>query len=408
LASKDFGRFSLLRNAAFPFFDGASGRIGPVVRAAFTIVLAAAILGAQESRPASRPASRPVAESRPRSLRDLADLGGDLVDAVKGDGGWGKVNRLSREGFELQQQGRIDEALACFERIAEEVPDARTISWLMIVSVHLDRGDVDAAVDAVERDLAAPGGDAEDHMYAYRSLAEFEERRGNFAKALDAWKQASPVEGAEMIADSYGEAYAQEFGIARCEFRLGRVDAALRRFEAGLKKLNGLGKDDPYEEIHRGEASKMAFLYVEDAGRAGRIAEAKTFAATLTAEVRGLVLDAIRIVDAWLTRDPAVLAKVLAGMKPDGEQVEGAGRLMGELGAGGIAWLARGIETGDPMAIRMAATSGRRELLPALDKRAAAAGPDAETLDEAIRQLDAATTRPASRPSSRPASRPAK
>src|SRR5688572_9971482 len=87
---------------------------------------------------------------------------------------------------------------------------------------------------------------------------------------------------------------------------------------------------------------------------ADRIAVARAFAATLPLSVKTLVLDSVRIVEAWLAKDPAAIARVAAEKGLDSIQLDGAGRLIGELGDGGIAFLARGIEARDVNVVRLA------------------------------------------------------
>jgi len=67
-----------------------------------------------------------------------------------------------------------------------------------------------------------------------------------------------------------------------------------------------------------------------------------------------------------------------------------------------MALLVRGVEVGDPSAIRLAANCRRRELLQALRKREAAAAENAPVVARAIETLEYATTRPAFRSASRP------
>lgn len=350
------------------------------MRTALVILTCVAALHAQESRSESRVATRPTDESRPGSP-------GDLVDA----------DRVVEEGIDLQRQGRFDEALQCFARLGREFPDThRTTSCLLMVQLHERRGDIDAAIEVIDRDLSKAGSEAEPAESVYGELGRLLERRGDWAKALEAWKRATPCEDSNRWDRESGLSFDQELGIARCEFHLGHVESTLKRLEGCLRRVRTI--DGGVEAwLRRWEASRIAFAYAEYSGRSGRIATARPFAATLPPSLRALVLNSIRIVEAWLTKDPAAVARVAAENIVD-PFLEGAGRLIGELGDDGIAFLARGIEAGDTNVVLLAGRSRRRELLPALEKRSSAEGEDYGAVTDAIARIEFATTRPASRP----------
>lgn len=347
---------------------------------------------AQESRPESRSASQPVAQSRPAaSLRDLVDVGQDIVDALKGDRSraFRAADRVVQEGFALHKEGRDDEALKCFERLGKEFPETHTtISWMLVVSVHQDRGDLDAAVQVVEHALAESGDDDYKKNLAYIYLGMLQERRGDWRKALEATEKVKPLEADDYLGNE------RQFRIVRCRFHLGEVDAALKLMETCLRTAGAA--DGPYAELNRMGNAEMAAIYAEYSGRSGRLAEARKFAATLPVDRRTLVLDSVKVVEAWLTKDAAAVLKVVAETNLDEQQIRAAGRLLGELGPPAIELLTPRIAAGDPTSIKLAGASGRRELLEPLQKRSAI-DPDSEAVAYAIQTLEAAASRPASR-----------
>jgi tetratricopeptide (TPR) repeat protein len=352
---------------------------------ALTVLLAAQVV-AQESRE-SRPASRGTADSRAASLRDLVEAGRTVVDLLKGEGSWGAADRLRQEGFALLKGGRDDEALTCFERLGKEFPQTRTSSMMLVVHVHVKHENFDAAVEFVENFLAGSAEDEDARNFGYLTLAGLHERRGDWTKALEAAEKSKPLDEGW---DFYGEV-ARQLRIARCRFHLGEIDAALKLLEEALAK-------GQVARFWASVMSEVATTYAEYSGRSGRLLSAQKFAATLPPERRTLVLDSIKVVEAWLSKQPAVVMKVVAQLTLDDEQIRAAARLLIGLGPDAVGLLARGIETADVTAIRLAGASGRRELLAPLDKRYAAAGPDMDAVVTAIQNLESVESRPASRP----------
>jgi tetratricopeptide (TPR) repeat protein len=356
------------------------------------------LLVSQESRE-SRPTTRPSGESRPAWLGDLVAAGMDLLGQWKSEASWRAADRVVQEGFAAKREGRHDDAVRLFERVGREFPDSHTtISWMLIVSVHQDRDDLDAAVRVIENALAAAVDD-DDRSYALHCLATIHERRGDWLKALQAAEKWKPLEG--TIAELFGTATAahRQFRIARCRFHLGEIDTALKLLEAILVGgiYDGVAEDLVVRARQR-LASQVAATYAEYSGRSGKLAEARNFATRLGPQHRVLVLDSIRVVEAWLSKDPAAIMKIVAESKLTDEQVEAAGKLVADLGPQAINLLSRRIEAADVSAIRLAGSSGRRELLAPLEKRYEAAGPDNQAVIDAIQNLEAVTSRPSSRP----------
>jgi tetratricopeptide (TPR) repeat protein len=365
---------------------------------AVAVMILTGLLSGQDSRE-SRPASRPAAESRQASLRDVVDAGRDLLDRLKGEGAWRAADRIVQEGFAAQREGRHDDAVRCFERVGKEFPKTHTtISWMLMVSVHVDRNDLDAAVAVVENALEA-AVENDDRSFAYSYLGTLHERRGDWRKALDATEKWHPLEsdiaeicGTETVAN-------RQFRIARCRFHLGEIDAALKLLESLLSDgISDVPDEDPIAAARQSLTSEVGATYAEYSGRSGRIAGAKSFAATLRPRRRTLVLDSLKVVEAWLSKDPAAVLKVVSEAKLDDEQLSAAGRLMVELGRPAIEHLVRKIEAADVTAIRVAGVSGHRELLAPLEKRHEAAGTDIDDVIKAIQSLECIESRPASRP----------
>jgi hypothetical protein len=366
------------------------------MRAILAAVVLAPVLAAQESRPESRAESRPAADSRKTSLKDLGEVGGDIVAALQGRTRQRAASKLLREAFDHMNAERLDEALESFDRLRTDFAEThRTAAWTMMVMIHERRGDVDSAIDLVEHEMGRTDGESASPEFFHSSLARLFELKKDWVRALEAWKQAPPLEGAERLSLQFS----QEEGIARCEFNLGRVESSLKRLETCLSKIVEAEEWTQENESwwRRMQAWRIAFTYAEFSGRSGRIATARSFAKTLPAALQADLVQIIGIVDRWLAKDAAGILKMVADLKFVEFQIGGPGRLVGELGEPGVTVLRRGIEAGDPFAIRLAAWAARTELLPSLR----GLGPDHEGAKQAIAEIEYLTTRPASRPASR-------
>jgi tetratricopeptide (TPR) repeat protein len=277
---------------------------------AVAVTILTGLLPGQDSRE-SRPASRRVAESRPASIGELVEAGTDLLARLKGEGSWRAANRIVQDGFAARKAGRHADAINLFERVGREFPDTHTtISWMLVASEHSDQGDLDTAVSVVERALSAASDDA-DRNYAYQYLAILHEKRGDWRRALDAIEKSELLEG--LVAEVFATSAHRQLTIARLRFHLGEIDTALRLLEAILRSgVSDGATEDLVVRARQALTSEVATTYAEYSGRSARLADSRTFAATLPPERRALVLDSIKVVEAWLSKQPAAVMKVVA------------------------------------------------------------------------------------------------
>jgi tetratricopeptide (TPR) repeat protein len=350
-----------------------------------TLICVAALLSAVVAQE-----SRSSAHSRPSVFSKLVASGRGMLGIESADDA--AANEVMQRGFEHKTAGRHDQALECFARLGRDWPETYGgLAWQLVVATHVDRGDFDAAVTTAEAVLDGEA-DEDRRNLVVLTLATVHERRGDWRKALEAAERGKPLEDPW----SFFSPMARDVVRARCRFHLGEVDVALKLLEKNLET----GR---VSDTWRCVVSDTAAAYAEFAGRSGRIAAARTFAAKLPSERRDLVLGSLRAVEAWIAKDPAALMRSVGEGRFDASQTQAATRLLIELGPPALKALAGGVAAGDVVAIRLAGASGRIELLPALEERRRIAASDAAEALEAIDNLQYAASRPASRPTTRPA-----
>ena len=98
----------------------------------------------------------------------------------------GGVNRKNREGAELYQQGKLDQALAAYSEAQVESPDAPEIHY-NIGNVHFRKGELDKALGEYR---AALRGGPEVVKRSQYAIGNALYRKEDFQGAVSAYKSA--------------------------------------------------------------------------------------------------------------------------------------------------------------------------------------------------------------------------
>jgi tetratricopeptide (TPR) repeat protein len=168
---------------------------------------------------------------------------------------------LVMDALKAEDEGRVDDAIALFEKVVEIAPkDVRAINAL--AGLHGLRGEFDAEVDWARRALAVDPGYGQAHV----NLGNGEAGRGHFDAAVVAFTAATRIEdtralghyGLGLMSEQardlagaekhYLDAVAADPGFANGHFNLAAVHANQGRFEeakADLARVLALVPGDP-------------------------------------------------------------------------------------------------------------------------------------------------------------------
>jgi len=256
--------------------------------------------------------------------------------------------------------------------IASEGAERPSAEYFWQAQVDLMQGDTARAIAHLEQAIAVTPEDAHgfpsnDHSRARAVawIAPLHERRGEWTQALARWTEWPPSARSDC---GFGNGGVRLSGIARCNFHLGRVDAALGALRAAI-----LG----------GSASEATVaLYAQLSAQSGRMEEARR-------SIAGLPLDgdalmhfhvSVAIGEAFAHGNPAELLEAVRPLEPEytlaqwpGEmpldpEWRLAGQLLSEMDEDYAAMLESAIAHGDDHAIVLAGLTGDGRLIPPLEE----------------------------------------
>ncbi len=151
-----------------------------------------------------------------------------LLASIPGLGGG--VNQKNKEGAELYQEGKLDEALTSFTQAQVESPDAPEIHY-NIGNVHYRKEEMDKSVEEYRASLR---GEEDVQQPAHYNVGNVHYKKQDFGSAVQSYKQALKIDPSDIEARQ-------------------NLELALKQSEDGGGGESGEGEDD--EEQKENKAS---------------------------------------------------------------------------------------------------------------------------------------------------------
>ena len=108
----------------------------------------------------------------------------------------GGVNEKNKEGAELYEEGKLDEALVTFTQAQEQSPDAPEIHY-NIGNVHFRKEEMDKALEEYRTAL---NGSPEVQARSHYNGGNVHYRAQSYSEAIDAYKEALKVDDQDLEA----------------------------------------------------------------------------------------------------------------------------------------------------------------------------------------------------------------
>ncbi len=151
-----------------------------------------------------------------------------LLASIPGLGGG--VNQKNKEGAELYQEGKLDEALTSFTQAQVESPDAPEIHY-NIGNVHYRKEEMEKSVEEYRASLR---GEEDVQQPAHYNVGNVHYKKQDFESAVQSYKQALKINPDDVEARQ-------------------NLELALKQSEEGGGGESGEGEDD--EEQNKDKAS---------------------------------------------------------------------------------------------------------------------------------------------------------